>query len=114
MIVAVTLLGAAFVLVYRGPGWRPIRAHGGDLLVPAFLLSSLGLVTPLSLRARTAITAVLTVGTELVQALALPLPPSLVIDLVLGRTFDPLDLLAYAVGLALALALEQRWVQRAS
>ncbi|RYE94585.1 MAG: DUF2809 domain-containing protein [Myxococcales bacterium] len=110
LIVAVTLLGAAVVLLYRGPLWRPLRAHGGDLLVPPFLFAALGLVTPWSRRTRVALTAALTVGTELVQALALPLPPGLLIDLLLGRTFDPLDLLAYAVGLLAAVALERRWV----
>lgn len=113
VIVVVTLLGAAFVLAYRGPGWRPIRAHGGDLLVPPFLLAAAGLLTPWSLRTRVAITAALTVGTELVQALALPLPPGFLIDLLIGRTFDPLDLLAYAVGLAAAVAIERRWVDAA-
>jgi len=30
--VALTFAAGAFVAVYRGPGWHPLRAHGGDVL----------------------------------------------------------------------------------
>lgn len=101
------------MLVYRGPGWRPLRAHGGDVAVIPFLYFALGMVTRWSPASRAWLVGSVALGIELLQTLHLPVGRGLAAELVLGSTFDPLDLLAYAVGLALALAAEP-WIQRKS
>lgn len=102
------------VLVYRGPGWKLYRAHGGDVAITAFLFFSLGLLTPWGERRRLALVGALAVGVEFFQMARLPLGRSLLVELTVGTTFDWLDLLAYGVGLALAALAERRWASAAS
>lgn len=101
-----SLFVGIFVLVYRGPGWKPLRAHGGDVAIIPFLYFALGMVTRWSSSSRAWVVGSVALGVELLQALRLPVGRGLAVELTLGSTFDPLDLLAYAVGLALALAAE--------
>lgn len=53
------------------------------------------------------------VGTECFQGLGLVGPDAhWLLHLTVGSTFDPLDLLAYALGLVLAAGLERAWASR--
>lgn len=106
--VALTFAAGAFVAVYRGPGWHPLRAHGGDVLATLFLLLALGLFPRAgSAWRRAGIAGAVALGIELMQAAGVVNARSgLATQLVFGSTFDPWDCLAYAVGLALGLTLE--------
>ncbi|MBL8616067.1 MAG: DUF2809 domain-containing protein [Deltaproteobacteria bacterium] len=106
---AAACLGAGlFVLVYRGPGWRPLRHFGGDLVVAPFLYFCLLVVTGLP-RGRAAVGVwAFAVAVEALQALRLtsPTDPTWV-QLTVGSTFDPVDLLAYTLGMILAYAADR-------
>lgn len=84
-----------------------VRGYLGDVLVVTFIaaVAATGdLGTP---RQRLSATAAIAVGTELFQALELVGPDApLLLHLTLGSTFDPLDLVAYGIGLGLAALLE--------
>lgn len=95
-----------FVLFYRGPGFRIVRGHFGDAAITAFLFFLLGLVTRWSWRLRAGLVGALALGTELVQLARLPFQRSTLTDLTIGSTFDFWDLLAYAIGLLLAVFVE--------
>ena len=99
-------LGAS-TLVYQGYGQRWWRAHAGDALVVAFLVGLLGLVPAWSLRRRLGIVAVVSAGLELGQLGADASGRSAGAALLLGSHFDPLDFAYYAVGLGLAVVLEE-------
>jgi hypothetical protein len=100
------------VLVYRGPGFRITRGHGGDVAIVALLFFGLGVVTRWRREARATLVAVIAVGTELAQLARLPVERSLLTELTIGSTFDPWDLLAYALGLVLAVQLDRGWISR--
>jgi hypothetical protein len=105
--VAGITLAAGLTLFVAARG--PFRGLVGDVLVVVFLVAALAAVGLGSPRSRLVGVGVLSVGLELLQGLHLVGPESpWILHLVLGSTFDPLDLAAYAVGLALAHALE-RW-----
>ncbi|HEU4412209.1 MAG TPA: DUF2809 domain-containing protein [Polyangiaceae bacterium] len=134
---ALSFAACAFVAVYRGPGWRPLRSHGGDAFATLFLFLLLGLLPWAFVRGgegggddqakgggappwragwgapavrRAALTAAIALGIELLQAGGVVNQKSgLATQLLLGSTFDPWDCLAYAVGIALGLALERAW-----
>jgi Protein of unknown function (DUF2809) len=109
--VALSFAACAFVAVYRGPGWHPLRAHGGDAIATLFLFLLLGFFPQAGSASRRAvITAVVALGIELLQAGGVVNQQSgLATQLLLGSTFDPWDCLAYAVGIALGVALEAFW-----
>jgi hypothetical protein len=98
--------GLAIACFARGP----IRGTAGDVLIVVFLVAlgaALGWGTPLR---RLVAVGALAVGLELIQLLDLVGPDApRALHLILGSTFDPLDLVAYAAGLALAAGLERRW-----
>lgn len=107
------LLAGLFVLVYRGPGWRFTRGTLGDLFVVGFLYHLLSLFWRGPAAARAGAIAVLAVGIELAQWARIVTPrPSEPLVVVTGSTFDAGDLLAYAIGLTLAVLLEWRWSRR--
>ena len=109
------LLAGLSVLVYRGPGWHFTRGTLGDLFVVGFLYHLLGLFWRGPAAARAGVIAVLAVGIELAQwARIVTTRPSEPLAIVTGSTFDVWDLLAYAVGLTLAVWLEWRWRQTVS
>jgi hypothetical protein len=93
-----------FCLVYRGPGFAFTRGHLGDVASTGFLVAAAGL-TGLSRPLRLACVAAIALGLELTQLNA-PAQVSAARQLALGSRFDPLDLLFYALGLALAAAAE--------
>ena len=104
------LAAGLFVLFYRGPGWRFTRGTLGDLFVVGFLYHLLSLFWRGSATARASAIAVLAVGIELAQwARLFTSRPSDPLVIVTGSTFDVGDLLAYAIGLALAVMFERGW-----
>ncbi|HEU4537868.1 MAG TPA: DUF2809 domain-containing protein [Polyangiaceae bacterium] len=106
--VALSFAAGAFVAVYRGPGWRPLRSHGGDVVATFFLLLLLGLLPRLGSAPRRAVaTAAVALGLELLQAAGvLGAHNAPATQFLLGSTFDPWDCVAYAAGIALGLAFE--------
>ena len=96
-------LGIA-VLLYRGPGRAVIRGHVGDVAATMLVYALLGLAW----RARPWVRAVATLGIAIAIELGQTVwrGESLAGELLLGATFDPWDLLAYAIGTALALGFE--------
>jgi hypothetical protein len=108
--VVVTLAMAVGVLVYRGPGRVWVRGLGGDLLVVIFLVACLASLPVGSWRGRVAGVAVFATAVECLQLLELVGPDSpFVAHLILGSTFDPVDLVVYGVGLVVAAVLERSW-----
>lgn len=106
----VFLLGLG-VIVYRGPGRSFVRGHLGDVLVVAFLFFLAGALTRASARARLVAVLGLALALELLQALrGAGRDVSTAEALSLGATADPLDLLAYGLGLSLAWLVERRWL----
>lgn len=108
---ALACLGAGlFIFLYRGPGWRPLRHTMGDVVVTPFLFFGL-----LSLsfwpRGRVALGVLcfsfIVEGLQMLQ-LTSPADPWWV-QLTFGSTADPLDLIAYAVGVGGAYAVD-RWL----
>ncbi len=111
VIVAVAALALGlFVLVYRGPGWVPLRHTGGDVAAGALVFALTGaLARRRSVRWWAGVAALFAASVEGVQALELVGPDApRWVHLTLGSTFDPLDLLAYAVGIGLAAAFVAR------
>lgn len=75
-----------------------------------FLVACLAAVRVGSPRSRLVGVGLVAVGTELFQGLHLVGPEShWLLHLTLGSTFDPWDLLAYALGLGVAAAAERAW-----
>jgi len=108
------LAAGLFVLFYRGPGWRFTRGTLGDLFVVGFLYHLLSLFWRGPAAARASTIAVLAVGIELAQwARIFTTRASDPLVVVTGSTFDVWDLLAYAVGLTLAVMLEGWWKKSA-
>jgi hypothetical protein len=107
----VCVLLALGVLAYhdlvRGPGRAFVRGALGDVIVVAFLYFALGALTRWRPRARLLAVAGVALATELSQLVPRG-ARSAAIDLTIGATFDPLDLLCYGAGLALAWALERQ------
>lgn len=110
---ACSVATGAFVLLYRGPGRSIVRGHLGDLAIVVLLYFALSLAfaQKTSVRSRAVIVAVIAVATELFQSFGPALHRSTLVDLTVGRTFDPWDLLAYALGIALAVLVDRRWVE---
>ncbi|HVV84541.1 MAG TPA: DUF2809 domain-containing protein [Kofleriaceae bacterium] len=112
--VAAVALGAA-CLAYGATGLPlrgPIRGHVGDVAAAALVYALLGVAAPGRRWLRGAIAAAICVAVELGQRRAAP-SSGAVDTLVLGTRFDPWDLVAYAVGLALACAWDVRASARA-
>lgn len=111
MLAAPSLLLGLGVLVYRGPGRAFVRGALGDVLVVAFLYFTLGAL--MRWRPRTRLLAVggLALATELSQLVPRGVR-SAAVDLTVGATFDPWDLLCYGIGLALAWLIEAQAIRR--
>jgi hypothetical protein len=102
---AAGLIGALFVWA-RGP----LRSFFGDVVVVVFLVAVLAAVRAGGPWGRVLGVGLFAVGVELWQGLGLVAPGAhWLLDLTVGSTSDPLDVLAYALGALAALALE-RWV----
>jgi len=97
----------AFVVLYRGPARELIRGHLGDVAATMFVYAVLGLVLArVRIGVRAAVTLAIASAIELGQTVWRT--NSLAGELVLGTTFDPWDLLAYALGVAVAIVWESR------
>jgi hypothetical protein len=108
LVVAIVTLAAGLALFKWGTG--PVRGTGGDVGVIVFGVAGLAAVGLGSPRTRLLALGIAGVGAELLQALRLVGPDApWFLPLTLGSTFDPLDLLAYAVGIVIAAGLERWW-----
>lgn len=109
LIAATALATGFFVLLYRGPGWPPLRHTGGDVAAGALVFAFVGLARPaLATLPRAAVAALIAGTVEALQALKLVGPDApRWLHLTLGSTFDPNDLVAYALGIALAALASQ-------
>ena len=108
------LAACVFVFFYRGPGWRFTRGTLGDLFVVGILYHLLSVFWRGSVAARASVIAGVALGVELAQwAGIFNAKPSDPLVIVTGHTFDVWDLVAYALGIALAVALERGWSGRA-
>lgn len=107
--VAALALGAA-VLVYRGPGRAIVRGHLGDVAATMLVYAVLGLIAARVARldrmaARALATFAIASAIELGQTWWHA--RSLAGELVAGNTFDPVDFVAYALGVVVGLAVER-------
>jgi hypothetical protein len=102
---AITL--GLFVLVYHGPGRAVLRGHVGDVAATMLVYAVLGALSPqtwIRFRAFTtlAIATLIEFGQSYWSA------GSMLGELTIGDTFDPWDLVAYAIGVAVAVVWELR------
>jgi Protein of unknown function (DUF2809) len=103
---AAALALGAFVLVYRGPGRSVIRGHVGDVAAAMLVFAAFAAVLPrLSLRVRAGSAFALACAVELGQAFWSV--SSTAGHLTLGDTCDPWDIVAYAVGVSVAVLWER-------
>ncbi|MEQ1565694.1 MAG: DUF2809 domain-containing protein [Myxococcota bacterium] len=110
---AVAASSAAAVGVLFVAARGPLRSFFGDVVIVVFLVAALATVRLGGARARLAGVAVVSVGAELVQGLGWVGPGShWLLHLTLGSTADPLDLVAYALGLVAAAGFERAWAGR--
>ena len=86
-----------------------VRGHLGDVAIIVFLvagLATVGIGTP---RGRLVGVGAFAVAVELWQGLGLVAPDApFLVHLMVGSTFDPVDLVFYGIGLAVA-AATQSW-----
>ncbi len=103
------LIGAIFVLVYRGPFWPYVRGYMGDWLVVQFIYRIARFWVPYRWRYALAIFIFLfALGVEVVQLLSGgSIPRTFATEITIGSTFDPVDLGVYALGLVTALFTER-------
>jgi hypothetical protein len=95
------------VLFYSGPFHQFIRNSIGDMLAVVFLYFLLGIVRPGSLLLRAVVTGVIACTIESVQLTGIiPHDAPTFVLLLFGSHFDPWDILAYFVGLVIAVAVE--------
>jgi hypothetical protein len=92
---------------------QPLRAHGGDLALAVFLYLLAGAVTSLSPRWRAGLVIGLLWGIELSQLIRSLPRGGVIAEFTLGATFDLIDMIAYVLGVALAVGIE-RWGDRRS
>jgi hypothetical protein len=103
-------VGALVLVLIFVFGSGVLRTAVGDTLVVVVLVAALASIPLGAARQRLAAIAVVSVGAEALQALSLVGPDAHWFwHLTVGSTFDPADLVAYAVGLAVAAALERWW-----
>jgi len=96
---AAIALGLA-VLVYRGPGRAIVRGHVGDVAATMLVYAVIGAVWRTGRAVRASVTLAVAVVIELVQIGWHA--RSTAGALLIGSTFDPWDLVAYAIGVAIA------------
>jgi hypothetical protein len=108
---AVVLIGAVFVLTYRGPFWVFIRSYAGDWLIVQFIYVIARFWISYRWRYRLAIgIMVFALATEIVQFIGTGIiPRNFAMEVTIGSTFDPGDLLAYVLGLITVLMIDHYW-----
>lgn len=89
-----------------------IRPLGGDLLVVIFLYFALRAASDWSRWVSAAMVLIFALAVEVSQAFGLVerlgLAGNRLAEVVIGATYDPKDLLAYAIGVVLAVSLDRR------
>lgn len=109
MAVAVGAVLTVFGLFVAASG--PLRSFFGDVVIVVFLVSAVAAVGVGTTRSRLIGVGVFAVLVEALQGLHLVGPDAhWLLHLTVGSTADPLDLLAYGLGLVVAAAAE-RWYQ---
>jgi hypothetical protein len=100
---AAIAIGVA-VRLYRGPGRGVIRGHGGDVAATMLVYAVLGLIW----RARPAVraAAALAIAALIECGQTVWRGEGLAGELIVGGTFDGWDFVAYALGVAIAVAWE--------
>jgi len=102
---AVALVLGVLVLLYRGPGRELVRGHVGDVAATMLVYALVGLVSRARIRTRAAITMAIALAIELGQTWWKI--DSTAGSLLLGSTFDAWDIVAYAIGVAVAIGFEK-------
>ncbi len=107
--VAAIAIGLA-VLAYRGPGRAVVRGHVGDVAAAMLVYALLGALW----RARIVVraTTALAIATAIEIGQAFWHARSLVGELTIGDTCDAWDILAYAIGVSVAVLWERIAVAR--
>jgi len=100
-----------FVLLYRGPGRAVIRGHVGDVAATMLVYATLGAIWS---RSRMWIRAVaaLAIATAIEVGQLFWHANSFATELTIGDTCDPWDIVAYVIGVAVALVWERAAVAR--
>jgi hypothetical protein len=107
------LLAGLGVLVYQGPGRQLVRGALGDVVVMPFLYFGWGVLVPRFRKTRAVGVGLFAATAEGIQLLQVTSPDDpWWLRLILGTTFDPIDLIAYAVGLAAAYVIESWNLER--
>jgi hypothetical protein len=101
---AAAIAVGSIVLVYRGPGREIVRGNVGDGAATLLVYAILGMVWRAPIRARAIATFAFACAVELGQTLWHG--KSLAAELTIGSTFDPWDVVAYAIGVAVAVMWE--------
>ncbi|MBA2545192.1 MAG: DUF2809 domain-containing protein [Deltaproteobacteria bacterium] len=102
-LVAVVL--GVLVLLYHGPGRGIVRGHVGDVAATMLVYALIGLASQARIAVRASVTMAIAVAIELGQTWWKI--DSSAGSLLLGTTFDPWDLVAYAIGIAIAVVWER-------
>jgi hypothetical protein len=101
--IAALAIGVA-VLLYQGPGRAVVRGHVGDVAATMLVFAVLSLVW--RARIATRATATLAIATAIELGQTFWKVESSAGALLLGTTFDPWDLVAYAIGVVIAVTWE--------
>jgi hypothetical protein len=109
MLGAVAVAIGTFAFFYRGPGRTQIRGHLGDVGASMLVYALLGLIWRAGIGWRTLVAAGIALSLELRQACG-DTPRGLAGEILVGAFFDPWDLVAYALGLGLAVLWEWQMV----
>ncbi|MEU6782451.1 DUF2809 domain-containing protein [Nonomuraea angiospora] len=105
----VALAVGAFTLFYRGPGQPFIRGYVSDVGATMLVYAFLGLLWRTTAARRTLATAAIAAAVEFYQIVGTT-PPGIG-GVLVGAFPDPWDLVAYAIGVVVALAWERRSVR---
>ena len=94
----------------------PLRTHGGDVLVVAWLYAGIRMVMMWSGAVSAVIVFLVALLIEVGQAAdfveRIGLQETAATQLTLGSTFDPIDLIAYALGASGAYLIDRTFVRR--
>lgn len=111
-----SFLSGIAILVYTelsGPGWQFFRFYIGDVVAVMFLYFLLSLFWSGSVYLRAAMIGTIAVAIELAQLFGLtPKNGNFITQIALGSHFEIWDLVAYGLGLILAVAIEWQWLKQ--
>src|SRR5258708_24464477 len=107
----IVLIGAIFVLVYRGPFWPFVRGYMGDWLIVQFIYIIARLWIGYRWRYQLAVCVFLfALFVEVVQLLtAGSIPHTFSAEVTVCSTFYPGDIVAYPLGLVTVFLSETYW-----